>query len=658
MADWFVFRRGAAIPVDDTEPPTGPTPIRPEDIPALPVSVLQMMAMAQPYKIMVGLGLDPTTQISYMVKAVQINSYQTGARPYINDVADPSSFEIEHNILQPYWVLAKAVSRTDRLFEIEGRIEDIDLPDYFIVGEEIIALFSSTYTDRNTTVFHASRGMMDTVPTSHNQHTILWERPFFSRTLYPAITLGVQLVTYTALHELPLTNAPTKYIIGARNRAQSPYPPAAITIYGNDDPPEAAATQFIPPAAIRGDIGITYFGRNKLTDAEDTGVGLDWFAQTEIDPESGTNVVVKIYSIFNGVYSSLFVHRTAMLRAGNIQIKSFDLFKEFRFLAANLVVSIGSEKGSQSSFQAAQYEFQWHAEGIYILRFNGVPLSDREILQFEDISPDAKKPPRVKLRFELPGEVPIIPAELRFVNLSMVTPLSREMLRFQHLDASEGERCGQPEIAYTRLLPSGEASGAALAIVERSVYLHIIIGGNIRRFSVSVDAPPTIDPSWSKPVSGKYLDWYERTQHFIVVNPTPSAPLHNVEYYDYSGGHRSTLGWELHANNADPVAMKIRGDKCYVWDKTDKHMYVYSLLTDSRGNRLTADEFTPNIANIETMATDGVFWWLFDDSRKVYNIPWGGGARNVFREFDLKAGTQPRGVVIWNGEFLVVDRGT
>ena len=131
----------------------------------------------------------------------------------------------------------------------------------------------------------------------------------------------------------------------------------------------------------------------------------------------------------------------------------------------------------------------------------------------------------------------------------------------------------------------------------------------------------------------------------------------HVYVYTLAGARQSSREFGLHNSNSDPDGITTDGTYLYVVDDGDDHVYVYTLA----GARQSSREFALHSSNSspDGITTDGTYLYITDNSVPahvyVYTLA---GARQSTREFDVaSANGHPFGLTTDGTYLYVVDWG-
>lgn len=194
----------------------------------------------------------------------------------------------------PSALVVAAAARTDLSFTLTGGtdLDRVELGTWALWGTEIVRVDALDITAGTVTL---GRGCADTVPVVHTAGS----RIYFcgdwgvsdGREYVDGETVNAKLLTRTATDQLDLAEA-TAVTVTMDQRHFRPYPPAAVTINGADQ-----------PAPITGDLTIAWKWRDRVQQADKL------FDQSVVStgPEAGTTATVRVYR------SGILLQETASL---------------------------------------------------------------------------------------------------------------------------------------------------------------------------------------------------------------------------------------------------------------------------------------------------------------------------------------------------------
>lgn len=178
--------------------------------------------------------------------------------------------------------IVEAAGRADTSFTLSNGTDlgNVAIGTWALWGTEIVRVDALDVTALTLTV---GRGCADTVPVSH----VAGSRIYFcgdwgitdGREYVDGETVQAKLLTRTATEELPL-DAATALSVLMDQRQFRPYPPAAVTVNGE-----------LEPGSQADDLVIAWKWRDRLLQDD----RLVDQAESDIGPESGTTVTVRVY---------------------------------------------------------------------------------------------------------------------------------------------------------------------------------------------------------------------------------------------------------------------------------------------------------------------------------------------------------------------------
>ncbi|WLQ13323.1 phage tail protein [Hahella aquimaris] len=162
----------------------------------------------------------------------------------------------------------------------ERDLDLVEVGGYAYMNDEVVAVTAIDLSARSLTLL---RGVLDTVPTSHEAGGRLWFAEGFQGTDSTDYAAGekvdARLLTTTGKGTLPLISAPTDSIVMGR-RQNRPYPPGNLRINGK-----------AYPKAMSGDLSLTWSHRDRLSQTVD----LAPQSRGDIGPEPGVTYHLHVY---------------------------------------------------------------------------------------------------------------------------------------------------------------------------------------------------------------------------------------------------------------------------------------------------------------------------------------------------------------------------
>lgn len=162
-------------------------------------------------------------------------------------------------------------------------LSDVAVNDLAIIDDEWLLV---TAIDHGTNTVTLARGVLDTVPTAHSSGARIWfvTAPHYIETEYVyGETAQLRLLPKTGHGELAVGSAST-ISRAIQRRFARPYPPGNVKING--------ATY---PAAVAGDIAITWANRNRVNQTASIVLQTDG----NITPETGQTTTIRCYDSGN-----------------------------------------------------------------------------------------------------------------------------------------------------------------------------------------------------------------------------------------------------------------------------------------------------------------------------------------------------------------------